>query len=110
MTNIIQKMLGMHGHNVETAASGREGVAKFENGCFDLVITDICMPEINGNGVVQYIRDSDKKHIPVIAISGTSLCAEDNVFDTIIEKPFSLKTLINSVHKLLPLNHDMATA
>ncbi len=60
MTNIIQKMLGMHGHNVETAASGREGVAKFENGCFDLVITDICMPEINGNGVVQYIRDSDK--------------------------------------------------
>jgi two-component system response regulator VanR len=110
MVTIIKEILGLHGHNVETAANGKEGIAKFKKGCFDLVITDICMPEVSGNGVAQYIKGSDRKHIPVIGISGTAWRVEEKMFDTVIEKPFLLKTLISSVQKLLIPCHSPATA
>lgn len=108
--DIVQQALDMYGHNVETATNGREGIAKFDSDCFDLVITDICMPEIDGNGVVQYIRGSGKKYIPVIGISGTAWAVKDNTFDTVLEKPFPIKTLIDSVQRLLPTHQDIATA
>jgi len=110
IVDIVQQALDMYGHNVETATNGREGIAKFDSDCFDLVITDICMPEIDGNGVVQYIRGSDKKYIPVIAISGTAWAVKDDGFDTVLEKPFRIKTLIDSVQRLLPTHQNVATA
>ena len=110
IVDIVKQALGIYGHNVETATNGREGIAKFDSDCFDLVITDICMPDIDGNGVVQHIRGSDKKYIPVIGISGTAWAVKDNSFDTILEKPFPIKTLIDSVQKLLPVHQNVATA
>jgi len=110
IVDIVQQALDMYGHNVETATNGREGIAKFDSDCFDLVITDICMPEIDGNGVVQHIRGSDKKYIPVIAISGTAWAVEDDSFDAILEKPFPIKTLIDSVQRFLPAHQNVATA
>lgn len=109
IVDMVRQALDIYGHNVETATSGREGIAKFDSNCFDLVITDICMPGINGNGVVQYIRGSDNKHIPVIAISGTTWAVKNNSFDTVLEKPFPIKTLIDSVSELLS-THQEATA
>ena len=110
IVDIVKQALGIYGHNVETATNGREGIAKFDSNCFDLVITDICMPDIDGNGVVQHIRGSDKKYIPVIGISGTAWAVKDNSFDTILEKPFPIKTLIDSVQELLPTHQDIAAA
>ncbi len=106
--NMIQQILEMYGHDVDTADDGSEGILKFDNECFDLVITDICMPVVDGNSVAKHIRNSDKKYVPVIGISGTPWALEDNSFDTIFEKPFQLKALINSVEKLLPGNSRIA--
>lgn len=108
--DIVRQALSIYGHNVETATNGMEGISKFNTNCFDLVITDICMPGITGNGVVQYIRGSDKKHIPVIAISATPRAVKNNSFDTILEKPFLIKTLIDSVKELLSTHRDIAAA
>lgn len=110
IVDIVRQALDMYGHNVETATNGREGITKFDSNCFDLVITDISMPDIDGNGVVEHIRGSDKKYIPVIAISGTAWAVKDDSFDTILEKPFPIKTLIDSVQKLLPAYQNVATA
>ncbi len=110
IVDIVQQALGIYGHNVETAINGREGIAKFDSNSFDLIITDICMPDINGNGVVRYIRGSDKKYIPVIGISGTAWAVEDNSFDIILEKPFTIKTLLDSVQRLLPTHQNIAAA
>ena len=110
IVDIIRQALDIYGHNVETATNGREGITKFDSNCFDLVITDICMPDIDGNGVVQHIRGSDKKYIPVIGISGTAWAVKDDSFDTILEKPFPIKTLIDSVQRLLPTHQNIATA
>jgi len=106
--NMIQQLLEMHGHNVDTAYDGGEGIQKFDNACFDLVITDICMPGVDGNSVAKHIRNSDKKYVPVIGMSGTPWVFEDNSFDAIFEKPFQLKALINTVEELIPRNSKIA--
>jgi len=106
--NMIQQLLEMHGHDVDTADDGDEGIQKFDNDCFDLVITDIYMPGVDGNSVAKHIRNSDKKYVPVIGISGTPWAFENNSFDTIFEKPFQLKALINTVKELILGNSKIA--
>jgi len=100
---IIRQALTKFGHNVETAADGQEGIRKFDDGSFDIVITDIRMPGIDGNGVVNHIRKSGKQSIPVIAISGTPWLMENNAFDMVLAKPFPLKKLVESIGSLVPV-------
>ncbi len=98
---IIRQALTKFGHNVETAGDGQEGIRKFDDGSFDIVITDIRMPGIDGNGVVKHIRKSEKQSIPVIAISGTPWLMENNAFDMVLAKPFPLKKLVESIGSLV---------
>ena len=100
---IIRQALTKFGHNVETAADGQEGIRKFDDGSFDIVITDIRMPGIDGNGVVNHIRKSGKQSIPVIAISGTPWLMENNAFDMVLAKPFPLKKLVESIGSLVAM-------
>jgi CheY-like chemotaxis protein len=101
---LMYQALTKYGHNVETADDGQEGIRKFDDGCFDIVITDIHMPVIDGNGVVAHIRKSEKQSVPVIGISGTPWLLEaDHYFDMVLPKPFALKQLIESIRSLAPL-------
>jgi len=100
---LMHQVLTKFGHNVETADDGLEGIRKFDDGCFDIVITDIRMPVIDGNGVVAHIRKSEKQSIPVIAISGTPWLLGSDSFDMVLPKPFSLKKLIDSIRSLAPV-------
>jgi CheY-like chemotaxis protein len=100
---LMHQTLTKYGYNVETADDGQEGIRKFDDGCFDIVITDICMPVIDGNGVVAHIRKSEKQSVPVIAISGTPWLLEAGNFDMVLPKPFPLKQLIEFIRSLTPL-------
>lgn len=98
--DIVRQILTKNGYEVEIAANGQEGILKFDNGHFDLVITDILMPGINGNDVVQHIRNSDKQFTPIIGFSGTPWFLQDSDFDIIFTKPFPLKDLVNAIQDL----------
>ena len=97
---LLQEVLTLSGHNVDTASDGQEGIHKFDNSSFDLVITDVCMPGTSGHSVVQHIRNSRKKGTPVIGMSGTPWLLQDQDFDMVLQKPFPLQTLIDSVRRL----------
>ena len=99
--NVIELALTKAGYYVETAESGNEGIQKFDNGFLDLVITDIIMPDINGNEVAKYIHNSFKKFTPVIGISGVSSVHEAVDFNVFLSKPFSMETLLYFVANLL---------
>lgn len=94
---LICQVLTRFGHQVETAVDGREGIEKFDDGNFDIVITDIRMPGVDGNGVVKHIRNSNRQSVPVIAISGTPWQLEAQNFDMVLPKPFPLKKLVDSI-------------
>ncbi|MCD6298379.1 MAG: response regulator [Deltaproteobacteria bacterium] len=108
IASMLGQVLTRYGYSVETALGGLEGIRMFEAGSFDLVITDIRMPDIDGHEVSRCIRSSDKPHTPIIAMSGTPWLMKGNGFDCTIPKPFSIQTLIDAVKELtlIPLNSD----
>lgn len=62
--------LASGGYAIETALNGVEAITKLAQHPFDIVITDLSMPEIDGFGVIEHIRLQEKlRHIPVIVIA-----------------------------------------
>lgn len=101
ISDLLMQALKMSGYSVKTALSGREGVRMFETGSFDLVITDISMPDIDGQSVARHIRNSlHKPFTPIIAMSGTPWLLQGDEFDSVFSKPFSLYTLLDTVNEL----------
>jgi CheY-like chemotaxis protein len=98
--DVVQSVLSRAGFKVEIALNGRKGIQKFDGGTFDLVITDILMPEIDGIEVVKHIRNSDRPYTPIIGCSGTPWLLEEGEFDTVFLKPFPLTDLVHAVRHL----------
>jgi len=78
-----------------------QGIRKFDEGGFDVVITDLVMPEIDGRLVLQHIRSSPRQCTPVICISGTPWLADSENFDYIIHKPFTIEMLAQTINAFL---------
>ena len=95
--DLVKTALTLHGYEVEVAANGYEGITKFDRSRYDVVITDLCMPMLDGLGVVQHIRKSEKGATPIMGISGTPWNMKGADFDVILEKPFSIKALVEHV-------------
>ena len=100
ISDIIRIALSKAGYKVEVALDGREGIQKFDSGRFDLVITDIRMPGLDGRDVIDHIHDSDRPHTPIIVISATPWLLENNHFEAVFTKPFPLEDLINSIRSV----------
>jgi signal transduction histidine kinase len=69
LRNNLQILLQSEGYRVTTAPSGVEGLQRVREAPFDLVITDLVMPELDGFQVMEYL----KEHCPdtvVVAITG----------------------------------------
>jgi CheY-like chemotaxis protein len=97
---VIQQALMRFGFEVEVAQDGQEGIQKFDNGDFDLVLTDLRMPGIDGIGVLHHIRSSSRRLTPIIGFSGTPWLLKDSDFDLVFPKPFPLKDLVSAVQNL----------
>src|SRR5258708_33182137 len=64
----VKMMLPFDGHIVETASNGKEALAMFEVGKFDLVITDFAMPTMKGDELAATIKARSPKQ-PVVMIT-----------------------------------------
>ena len=98
--DLLERALTLAGFDVEVASNGHEGIEKYIESYFDVVITDGEMPHLNGNGVLNYIRHSNRPGTPVIGISATPWMLSGQDFDVILPKPFSLKTLLNEIEEI----------
>ena len=102
-------MLEQLGHSVVEAANGLQGMAWFELEAFDLVMTDLVMPEQEGIETILKIRRK-KTGIKIIAMSGggnisitrTNLESAKKLGATAtLSKPFSADELSNLLAKTL---------
>ena len=64
----VRMMLDFDGHQVKTAASGKEALAMFQEGQFDLVITDFEMPGMKGDELAAAIK-AQAPNQPVVMIT-----------------------------------------
>ena len=65
----LQAQLEAAGHEVVLAAHGGEGLVEFEGGRFDLVLTDILMPTVEGLETIKRLRAIDPE-VAIVAMSG----------------------------------------
>ncbi len=67
---LLAPLLEGYGFEVETAANGREAWARFEAGeRFDLLVSDLEMPEMDGFALARRLRESPWADVPRIALS-----------------------------------------
>ena len=65
-----RKLLGNRGYEVEVAVDGMDGWNALRAGHFDLVVTDIDMPRMDGIELVSLITsDANLKSVPVVVVS-----------------------------------------
>ena len=69
LRQLIVEYLAMDGHTAETAANGCEGLAKFNDARFDLVVSDMAMPEMSGDHMIETMKKKDPR-VPVILLTG----------------------------------------
>ena len=95
-------------HEVREVVNGREALEAIEESSFDLVITDINMPEVDGIEVISRLRES-RPGLPVIAMSGGGLVdkrvllSDADAFGAVstIEKPFDLAEMRSAIDDAL---------
>jgi len=93
-------------YEVSTACNGLDGIKEFDNsdGCMDLVLTDLVMPDISGIGVISVIKKKSPE-LPIIAMTGwgehPGALARDAKVDMVLNKPFELEDLDRHVAELL---------
>ena len=102
----VKMMLEFDGHLVKTAGNGKEALAMFDAGHFDLVITDFEMPAMKGDELAAAIKARAPKQ-PVVMITAYAemLQASGNPLtgvDLIISKPFLLENLREAIAKVTP--------
>ncbi|HUN51026.1 MAG TPA: response regulator [Candidatus Sulfotelmatobacter sp.] len=66
---IIRAILEKGGHRVVEAGDGIDGMNRFQVESFDLVITDIIMPDREGIETIRLLRAA-QPDLPIIAVSG----------------------------------------
>lgn len=74
VTKTLQKLLKREGYNAVVATNGMEAIEKIKAMDFDLIISDVKMPELDGIETIKYIRDylkkSNRRLLPEILITG----------------------------------------
>lgn len=106
--DVMSEMLRLEGHNVTVAENGAEAVKCVNNTEFDLVITDLIMPEKEGLETIADIRRRYAE-MPIIAISGGGRLGPNDYLETArfiganatLAKPFARTDLIDAVDSLL---------
>jgi DNA-binding NtrC family response regulator len=92
--HLLAEILATDGHVVEEAANGRQALERLSEAQFDLVISDLLMPQLDGPGLYEELcrRDPDMaRHL--MFITGDTLSAAAHAFlqrvrRRAIEKPF----------------------
>ena len=105
--DVMSEMLRLEGHDVTVATNGKEAVHHSAQQPFDLIITDIIMPEKEGLETIADIRRAST--IPIIAISGGGRVGPNDYLETArfigadatLAKPFAREDLISTVDTLL---------
>jgi signal transduction histidine kinase/CheY-like chemotaxis protein len=99
--------LTREGHRVETAPDGLEGLARFQRGRFDVVVTDLSLPERSGLDVARAVKQL-RPGTPVILITGwghlldPARLAESGV-DLTLVKPFRIERVLAVVTEAMRL-------
>lgn len=106
-TDMFKHLLGLLGYEVETCNNSKEALALFEKAprAFDLVITDMIMPEMTGDKLAQKML-AIRPDLPVILATGyseglTEAKAKEMGLKAFVLKPLVMEALAHLIRKVL---------
>jgi len=100
---LVSQALTRHGARVETATDGLDALARFKERRHPVIVTDICMPGMNGFELVERVRQLDK-NTQIIATSANSetdylISAIELGFNDYVLKPLKFEKLLWAVKR-----------
>jgi len=104
---LLQLNLELEGHEVETAADGREALDRVNALEPDLILLDVMMPEIDGFRVCEELRAHDRtRDIPVVFLSAKAQASDIERGtavggDAYVTKPFDPQELVELIERLV---------
>lgn len=99
VTEVLAEMLAADGHEVDTAANGRIALTHVQRRAYDLIISDIRMPELDGLGLYTELQRGQPLLLRrFIFVTGSGLSSEiqkflDRTGARRLHKPFTVQDL-----------------
>ncbi|HEY5838464.1 MAG TPA: response regulator, partial [Pyrinomonadaceae bacterium] len=104
--DMLTKLLTLEGARVESAGSGKEALQLAGERSFDLIISDISMPEMDGYQLLKQIRRlASGENLPALALTGYGRShdikrAQAEGFADHLTKPIDINRFLRTVQRL----------
>ena len=114
MREFLAILLDKNGYTTRAAASGAEALALLKQHHFDLIISDIRMPDLSGLALLENIKDQDLS-IPVVLITAYAspedavLAMKNGAYDY-VTKPFKVDDILSVITAALGSRQEKAPA
>jgi CheY-like chemotaxis protein len=103
---IALRMLEKSGFHAQAVENGRQAVDAVASGCYDLVLMDVHMPEMDGFAATAEIRsrEGERHHTPIIAMTARAMSGDREKclaagMDDYVSKPVRLEDLRQAVNR-----------
>ena len=106
VTEMLSVLMSHAGYDVSTASSAQEAIALAREHQFDLVISDIGMPEMNGYQLAQTLRSlPGYDSVPMVAVTGYSMFDDrsrslTSGFNEHVTKPIDPRAFLELIEQL----------
>lgn len=112
VVEMLDRLLSDAGHNVTCATDGWEAMKRFRPDDHELVVTDVCMPQVDGVDMLRVLR-REAPHVPVLVVSGNAWIDKGQIHAPVaqmvaemgaarmLSKPFSRQELLDAVSNSL---------
>jgi two-component system NtrC family sensor kinase len=113
---MLAELLAQHDQRVDTAGSGAEAKTKIASGRYDIILSDVRMPEFGGDALYGYIKERHPELLNrLIFITGDTASSHTRAFlkkagRPVVEKPFDMADLLRAMrdtyHSIQKQNGD----
>lgn len=103
---IVGEQLSRAGYHVDLADSTERACESMDSQDYDIVVSDIHMPGVNGFSFREILREANK-NVVTIAMSAADVHSEalDAGFNAFVAKPFSSQELVSTISQAFGVPH-----
>lgn len=106
LARVVAALLGREGMSVDIADNGQQAIDRLRVSTYDLVITDLMMPEMDGIQLLEWIRLDAALTVPVVVLSANTDHAHTQRLEelgvlAVLKKPFDIEHFAATVTGLV---------
>jgi CheY-like chemotaxis protein len=110
---MAKAMLNRQGHEVDLATNGHEAVEAYRCACYDLILMDVQMPDMDGFEASRRIREMEngERHTPIVALTAYAMQGDrqrclDAGMDDYLTKPLDPRKVFQMIERWVCAQQD----